>query len=125
MKYSASLYAKALDEALADPQANQAEMAKNFLELVRKNGDEAHLRKILDEASRLARGRVKMRKVTVESARTLAKSQEAMVKSFLKPGDVVEYEINPDLIAGVKIIVNDENQLDGSLRSKLDALFEN
>src|ERR1700722_285493 len=104
MKYSAHLYAKALDAALADPKANQAVIAKNFLGLVRKNGDEAHFRKILEEAGRFARGRTGIRKVVVESARPLEKSQEKMLQQFIKPGDVVTYETNPELVAGIKII---------------------
>lgn len=125
MKYPSHLYAKALDEALADPKANHAVIAKNFVGLVRKNGDESHFRKILEEAGRFARGRTGIRKVAVESARTLGKVQEKMVQQFLKPGDVVTYETNPDLVAGIKIIVNDEMQFDGTMKGKLDRLFEN
>jgi F0F1-type ATP synthase delta subunit len=123
MKYSAHLYAKALDEALADPKANQAVIAQNFLKLVRKNGDEAHFQKILEEAGRFARGRTGIRKVVIESARPLGKSQENMIHQFIKPGDVVTYETNAELIAGIKIIVNDEMQFDGTMKGKLDKIF--
>jgi F0F1-type ATP synthase delta subunit len=123
MKYQAHLYAKALDEALADPKANQAVIAKNFLELVRRNGDEIHLRKILEEAARFARGRTGIRKVVIESARPLEKSQENMIQQFVKPGDVVTYSTDPDLVAGIKIILNDEMQFDGTMKGKLDKLF--
>lgn len=123
MKYSAHLYAKALDAALLDPKADQARIAKNFLALVRRNGDEAYLRKILEEAGRFARGRGMIQKVTIESARELTKPQRDLVKRYLKPDDIVEHEIDPGLIAGITIIVNDEMQFDGSLKAKLDSLF--
>lgn len=123
MKYRPHIYAKALDAALANPKANDARVAKRFLEVVRRNGDEASLPKILEEAARFARGRGGARKVIIESARTLGASQETMIKKFLTPGDVVVRKIDPGLIAGVRITVNDERQFDGSMRAKLDALF--
>ncbi|HVO28428.1 MAG TPA: F0F1 ATP synthase subunit delta [Candidatus Paceibacterota bacterium] len=123
MKYSVHDYAKALDEALANPKVDHAAAAKRFLALASRNGDEVRLKKILDEAARLSRGRNGLREVLVESARPLTKAQQAMLAKFLKPGDVVKYEIDPDLIAGVKLIVNDERELDGSLQRKLDIMF--
>jgi len=113
-------------------------IAQNFLTLVRRNNDEARFGKILDEAARLARrgtsggtggesGKGERgageREVVIESARPLGKSQEALIKNLLKPGDAVSYKITPDLVAGVKIVVNDEMQFDGSLKAKLDSLF--
>ena len=132
MKYPANIYAKALVEVLADAEKagakdtvrnNEARFADNFLALVRKNSDEMHLRKILEEAARFARGKSGVRKVTVESARALIPSQKALIAHFVNPGDVVEERIDPDLIAGIKIILNDEMQFDGSLKNKLNRVL--
>ncbi len=130
MKYPAHIYAKALSEVIGDTSKKTTEkeaaaIVKNFLELVRRNGDESHLRKILEEAARFARGKAGIRKVSVESARALNAAQEKEVKTFLTAGDVVERTIDPALIAGIRIIVNDEMQFDGSLRGKLDKVFRN
>ena len=126
MKYPAHWYAKALAEAIADTKdkKGQDEIAKNFVALVRKNGDEARIRKIVEIAARMVRGRQGIRKVTIESARKLLPSQEKLLDGFLSPGDVVEREIDESLIAGIRIILNDEMQFDGSLRGKLDRIFE-
>ncbi len=123
MKYSVSDYAKALDGAVAAPKADDAANAKNFLALLRRHGDGSRLEKILDEAARLARGKHGVREVTIASARPLTASQAIAAKKFLKPGDMATYALDPALVAGVKIVVNDEMQFDGSLKSKLDALF--
>lgn len=128
MKYAPDMYARALVEVLSAPKGSadrptDAAIAENFLELVRKNGDEGHLRKILEEASRFARVHSGVRKVMIESARPLAPSQKKMVQGFMKPGDVVEERINPDLIAGIKVILNDEMQFDGSLKNKLNRVL--
>ena len=96
---------------------------RNFLALVRKNGDEVRLLKIVDEAARLLRSKGGERDVRIESARALSASQEKIVHRLVKAGDSVRYATNPDLIAGVKVTVNDEIQFDGTMKAKLDTLF--
>lgn len=126
MKYPANAYAKALVDAIGVGKGkNEEAITKNFLALIRKNGDEAYLAKILGEAERLLREKDGTRKLIVESARPLAKSAEALLKEIEKPGDVFEKKISTDLIAGIKIVVNGELQFDGSLKGKLDKLFMN
>ncbi len=124
MKYSAHLYARALVEALSESE-DEAAIGKNFLELVKKNSDEAHLKKILDEASRMARSKSGIRKVTIESARALNASQRSLMDQFVQARDIVEERVDPELIAGVKITVNDEMQFDGSLKYKLSRALGN
>jgi len=132
MRYSTHDYAKALAEVMREnPAAKTDVVVKNFMALVRKNGDEGRLKNIVAEAARFARRGTSdrselasvIREIRVESARPLSKAQMTMVKNFLKSGDVVEYAVNPDLVAGVKIIVNDEMQFDGTMKAKLEALF--
>jgi F0F1-type ATP synthase delta subunit len=129
MKYPAHIYAKALVEVLGDATGarakDDAKIAENFMALVKKNGDEGHLKKILEEASRFARGKSGVRKITVESARVLASTQKATLQQFVKPGDVVEERIDPELIAGIRITLNDEMQFDGSLKNKLNKVLGN
>ncbi len=124
MKYPAHLYAKALAEAIAEPKADGDAIAKNFQALLRRNGDEAHARKIIEEAARFVREKSGVRKVTVESARELNAAQRKMVSAFTKSGDIVESRIDSELVAGIRLIVDDEMQFDGSLRGKLDTIFE-
>ena len=124
MKHSVRDYAKALVGAIEDPATkDKTVIAKNFLALVRANGDDARLKKILDEAARISRGRGGGRDVVIESARPLARSQEKEVHQFIKPGDTVSYRTDPELVAGIKIMVNDEMQFDGTMKGKLDKLF--
>lgn len=129
MKYSTHLYAKALIEVLSDAQTkgvsekDEARLADNFIALVRRHGDEMHLKNILEEASRLARGRGGLRRVILESARPLTSSQKNEAAKFLRNDDVVVEKVDPSLIAGIKITVNDERQFDGSLRNKLATLL--
>jgi F0F1-type ATP synthase delta subunit len=124
MKYPAHIYAKALVEVLGDPKIkDDGLIARNFLGLVERSGDMGHLRKILEEASRFARGKSGVRKITIESARALHPSQRDTMKHFMKAGDMVEERIDPDLVAGIKITLNDELQFDGSLKNKLNKVL--
>jgi F0F1-type ATP synthase delta subunit len=126
MKYSASLYAKALAQAVAEAKGKDLDVIeKNFLALVRRNGDEGSLRKIVEQAGRMIRKTDGIKKVTIRSARPLGAAQEKLVNNLVHSGDVVEKEIDPELIAGVRIVMDDELQFDGSLKGKLDALFNN
>lgn len=129
MRYPAHIYAKALSEVIVKAKGmsekEQDAVVARFIALVRKNGDEAHLRKLVEEAARFVRGKSGVRKVTMETARTLGTRQKKQLAAFMKAGDVLEEKVNPELVAGVKIIVNDELQFDGSLKGKLDTLFGN
>jgi F0F1-type ATP synthase delta subunit len=124
MKYSIQNYAKALVGAIENlGTKSDAAIGKNFLAIVQKNGDEARLPKILDEAGRLARARGGAREVVIASARPLSDPQKKALHRFIKTGDIVRYVVDPDLVAGVKITVNDEMQFDGTMKAKLDEMF--
>jgi F0F1-type ATP synthase delta subunit len=124
MKYAPHVYAKALAEVtLAAKKGEEAKVVSRFLALVRKNGDEVHLRKIVEEAARFVRGAQSIRKVTVGIARPLTTAQKKLLKEFIDEGDVVEERIDPALVAGLRLIVDDEMQFDGTLKGKLDKMF--
>ena len=126
MKYPAHIYAKALAEAIAHAKGKAAEDAvlKNFIALVRRNGDEGNIRKLVEEAARMVRGKSGVRKVTIETARAQGAAQRKSLRRFIKEGDIVEERIDPTLVAGVKIILDDELQFDGSLKGKMDKIFK-
>lgn len=126
MRYSIESYAKALAEVVLHAKGkDDAAIAKNFFALLQKNNDETRVRKILEAAERFIHRGSGTRKVILESARSLRRSPKSLLKDIVRPGDAIEERIDPSLIAGVKIVVNDELQLDGSLRGKLDAMFRN
>lgn len=127
MKYSPKLYAQALGDVAAGALSADKEkkIARNFLELVRKNGDDGQMRKILAEAERRLREKTGLRKITIETAREMRQPPARMFKQFIQKSDIVEEKTDPSLIAGVKITVNDGMQLDATLRRKLNRLFAN
>jgi len=125
MKYSPTLYARAFAEVAAKSlsAAEEKHAIGNFLGFIRKSGDWGSVDKILAMTEKLLREKIGMKKFVFETARPLGKLLDRLRKELAKPTDVIEEKINPSLVAGVKITVNDEREWDGSLEHKLQKLF--
>jgi F0F1-type ATP synthase delta subunit len=124
MRYSIDQYAKALATAIIEAKpGEESAIQKNFQELLRRNGEDAHAKKILDLAGRLLRAKTGVREVIFESARKLTPAHEKELGKFLKADDQTALRVNPGLIAGVRITIDGEYEFDGSLRGKLDKIF--
>ncbi len=125
MKYPARMYAAAFAELAAGrlKPEDEKRLTANLVKLAARNGDSHQLPAILKESDRLLRMKTGMRKVTVESARPLTKKMQDELAKVLKKDDVLETRIDPGLVAGVKLTVDEQSQFDGSLRRKLDRLF--
>lgn len=106
MKYKAKDYARAIVGA----KKFDVEV---FLKLLERNGDQKKLKEIVAWVEK-----IKYKKVIIETAR------KAGVKWHFGKNSIVEEKINPELIAGVRIMVNGEKQLDFSLRNKLEQIFK-
>lgn len=122
MKYNPRIYAKAFSEMAIKPSTRKTDLVKNFLALVRKNNDQHLLKKIYEQAERIVREKSGKKKIILETARN-AKNLNKIIKKIAAKGDIVEEKINSDLLAGVKIIINDETQFDGSMSRKIKNLF--
>jgi len=126
MRYPAHIYAKALIDVIKSSKPeDEGRIIKNFTKLIQNNGDETHSRKIIEETARLSRKNSGTHNVVIESARAMSSNNKKGVANFIKPGDTVIEKINPELIAGTRIVIDDEMQLDGTLKGKLDKVFEN
>ena len=127
MHYKPQFYARALSESLHARMSEKEKesLVKNFVARVLRHGDGEDLKKIIAEVERMIREKQGIRKVTIETARPQKFNAHKLFGKFLEKSDVVEMIMNPNLVAGVKIIVNDEQELDMTLKSKLQKLFTN
>jgi F0F1-type ATP synthase delta subunit len=125
MKYPSHFYARALAAVLAKgvPAEKEKKIIQNFLNLLRKNNDEKKLPRIVTETEKMVLAQSGRRKVVLESARPLGAKQKKLLSKILKPGDVVEEKVSPEVVAGVRITVNEELQFDGTLNRKLKKMF--
>ncbi len=119
MKYPVKIYSKSLAQALVGKKDKEQEkILSNFVFLVKKNRDGSKLKKILEDAQSLYLKKIGRDKIVFEFARS-KDNYLKILKSIVEEGDVAEEKINPELIAGVKIIVNGEKQFDYSLANKI------
>ncbi len=117
-------YAEAFLKTLQKPGINSDEVLKRLIATIKRRNDWPRRNEILSAVEaewRAARGRSLL---TIESARTLTSAQrESLIKRWSNEKFDMREKINPALIAGVKLIVNGEHQLDGSLDRKLRDMF--
>lgn len=134
MKHKPEIYAAALSRVLSENKESEDGILNNFLRAVRKNGDWVGISKILRAVeTRFVKNRGG-RMVLVESARDLP---EDMKKEFLKvfsakggfasgekKEDKIAFINNANIIAGARVTINGEQELDFSFRRKLNKLFK-
>jgi len=124
MKYKVKDYAKALAEILADKKADEKKVVEGFIKLLQKEGLQNKASQIIGEAEILHAKKQGKKEVVLETARKLTDSQKKMLGKFIENGDIVKEKINPALIAGIKIIVNGNEQFDMSMANKISKIFK-
>ncbi len=126
MKYSLNNYAEALASAVANatdaPRRDAA--VRNFAALLKKSGDDVHADKIIGATERLLRKKEGSHEIVLESARPLeSRNFQALSVAFAGAKDLISPRVNPGLVAGVRIVMDGERELDISLKGKLDRMF--
>ena len=121
MKYQSKIYASALFESLE--KKSYAETVRNFLNLVRKNGDFSKLPKILYDFKKLYNKKHGIKEVKVEMARE-DKNIIHQVKEVLKLKHEPEVEINKDILGGAMVSIDAEVVIDGSIKFRLQKIFK-
>jgi F0F1-type ATP synthase delta subunit len=114
VKYSSKIYAQLLVELIEEKKDSVVE---KFFELLKKNGDLKKSKEIISLVGKMLLKKQGGRKIIIETARP------QKIQNIATERDSVEEKVNPELIAGVKITVDDEKQLDYSLKNKLDQIF--
>jgi F0F1-type ATP synthase delta subunit len=123
MKYSAEIYAKAYVEAVEKSERKrEAELSKNFLALVEKNGDLGSLGKIMREIEKMTVKKNGGRFVEIELARDDKKLANKIRQTFGST-DRVEVREKPELIAGARVLIDGDKEVDFSFARKLKNLF--
>ena len=117
------LYAKALAEVLSKKGIDEKKIVNNFVKLLVGAGYENKSKEVLDLAEDYLLQKQGKRKIVLETARKMTAGQKKMAQSIAQTGDIVKEKINPELIAGIKIIINNSRQFDASMQSKLQNIF--
>jgi len=123
MKYNYKIYARALVSALDEAQdlAQKEKIIKNFLFLVQKNKDTRQLKKIVDFTSKILYKKEGYKRIVLETARA-QNNLRSLFQKFFDEKDVIEEKINPKILAGIRIVIDDEKELDFSFKKRLELL---
>ncbi len=123
MKYPVEAYARAFSEAIKEQKSKDEALIKNFLRAVKKNGDWGKINKIFDSIAGKTAVMRGGRFISVEFGRAPEmKTADKLRYSFSKE-DYVEFKVRPELVAGVRILINGEKELDSTLIKKINKLF--
>lgn len=118
----ANTYAKVLVEVMMNTPAQQEKLLPAFVRLLQKNGQTHKIREIISLAECMYAKKTGQRNITIESARKV--NAKNILQKLKRQGDKLQEKIRPELVAGVIITVNNEAQLDFSLKSRLDSIFK-
>ena len=124
MKYTTKDYANALVELLSDKKMTDKKVSQGFIKLLERQNDLKKSKEIIELAEFLLAKKNKKKSITFETARKLSDSQKKILSKLTENGDIIKEKINPELMAGVKIIVDNEKQLDQTLLKKINNLFK-
>jgi len=116
------IYAKALASVIYDGKVENSKIVKNFTNLLISSGYDKKSKEILELAENILLAKQGKRKIIFETARKMTSEQKKILEKFVKEGDVVKEKINPELIAGIKIIINESQQFDVSMQNKLQKI---
>jgi F0F1-type ATP synthase delta subunit len=124
MKYKTKDYAKALADILSEKKIDEKKISGGFIKLLERQNDLKKSKEIIELAEFLLAKKNNKKLVTFETARKLSEAQRKMLLKSTEVGDIIKEKINPELMAGVKIIVDNEKQLDQTLLKKINSLFK-
>ncbi len=123
MKYTLSMYAQAFVAVTEEKKASPDRVLKGLLQALKRQGDmrlgDAVVREVHKTLVHAKGGRL----VRVETARVLPKSLAQSIRDAFEPEDDISFAERPELVAGIRIVMDDELELDGSLRRKLNSMF--
>ncbi|MDO8496685.1 MAG: F0F1 ATP synthase subunit delta [bacterium] len=120
MRYSLNNYVGAFSQVAKT--TSREKVVEGFLKLLKKTGDIKHSKKIIEAIHKKIVNEKSGKWVNIEVARESALKKEKLKHSFSEK-DHVEFKINPELVAGVRITIDGESELNNSLQGKLNKLF--
>lgn len=120
---SPTIYARAFRKALKEKNAAPEDIIRNLGTIVNEHctsRQSAHIvRRVSEEIVHHAGGKW----VVIETARGVGDSMQKKIKKAFRDVDYIEQRMQPELVSGVRIVVDGEKEFDGSLKRKLDTLF--
>ncbi len=128
MKCTPEIYARALSNATAEAKpAERANILRRFVRAVAKRGDARKLPAVLAileyQAVHARGGRMITIETTGNPKGQSFGTQRTVLWRLFKPADHIETREAPELIAGARIVIDGEREIDFSLARRLKKIF--
>lgn len=125
MKYHPRIYARAfLDTIERIDVDKRSTVFKSFFNILKRDKALARLDFILREIEKEELRRKGMKKIYIESSSKLRESLKKEIKNIFGGGCVFVERVKPEILAGVKILFNDEVLIDASARGLIEKMFK-
>lgn len=124
MRYRASQYAEALWSALEEKsEVAQKKIIKRFGELLAVHQATGKARAIYAAYEKLELAKQGMRSVHLETVNPASDKLKKEIHTALGKNVHIKEIVNPNMIGGIKILVDDEILIDGSVRRQINHMF--
>lgn len=124
MKYRPAQYAESLYGALEKAsEAEQKRIVKRFVEILVRHQATGKVQAICEAYEKFALRKRSMRSVRLETAHPASEKLKKEIHEILGKNIEIEEVVNPDLLGGLKIMVDDEILIDASAQRQMEDLF--
>jgi len=125
MKLTPKQYAISLYETTKGASNEEAEkLIKNFVDLLRLNNSLSMEKRIIEEYEAYCRKQKGISKLHIRSAAKLDPSTVSDIVKHFSGQVEIEEEVDPQLIGGISVTINDDTLIDGSVKKKLETLYQ-
>lgn len=112
-----------METVYSAPKGEQERLISRFLEVIRQNGDYVQIKKIFRAVQKAMIEKNGAKIITLEFAREVSRELLQKLKNNFSKKDHIEVVFSPDLVAGVRVSIDDTWELDATMRRKLKKLF--
>lgn len=124
MKYRPRQYAEALFTALKDKtEAEQKKIVEQFAKILIRDGSLAKLSIICMAYEKFEQHKQGMRSVRLETIDSATENLKQKIRAILGKNINFEEVRNPQLIGGIKILVDNEILIDASVKRHIDIML--
>lgn len=120
MKITPKQYAVSLFEITRGASKEESsDLIKSFVDLLRFNNNLSMEKKIIEEYQNYCRKQKGISKVKISSGEKLSPAIVSDIVNRFAGQVEIEEEVDPALIGGIAVVINDDTLIDGSIRKKL------
>ncbi len=124
MKHTTGQYATALGTAFTSaPAAERPALIRRFMALLRKNRDTRRLGAIMRKVEKQSLADQGLHKVAVTSASPLTPELKKDIAATLAQKPLWQEIVDPAMLGGIRILIDDELLIDATARRRLDQMF--